>query len=76
MSDPAEYRSKREERIWQDRDPIKNLRRRLLGERHVPETRLEAIERDVTAVIDDAVKFADESPEPPVSELARDVYVE
>jgi len=76
MSDPAEYRSKREERIWQERDPIKALRRRLLGERRVPESRLEAIERDVNAIIDDAVRFADESPEPPVSELTRNVYVE
>ena len=30
MSDPAEYRSRREERIWQERDPIKNLRRKML----------------------------------------------
>jgi pyruvate dehydrogenase E1 component alpha subunit len=76
MSDPAEYRSKREERIWQDRDPIKNLRRRLLGERHVPESRLEAIDREIVAVIDDAVKFADESPEPQLSDLTRHVYVD
>jgi pyruvate dehydrogenase E1 component alpha subunit len=76
MSDPAEYRSKREERIWQERDPIKNLRRRLLRERRVPESRLEAIELEVTAVIDEAVKFADESPEPPNSELMKNVYVE
>jgi pyruvate dehydrogenase E1 component alpha subunit len=76
MSDPAEYRSKREERIWQERDPIKALKRRLLGERRVPESRLEAIDRDVNAIIDDAIRFADESPEPPVSELTRDVYVE
>jgi pyruvate dehydrogenase E1 component alpha subunit len=76
MSDPAEYRSKREERIWQDRDPIKNLRRRLLGERRVPESRLETIDREVSAAIDDAVKFADESPEPQLSDLARNVYVD
>lgn len=76
MSDPAEYRSKREERIWQERDPIKALRRRLLGERPVAESRLEAIERDVNAIIDDAIRFADESPEPPISELTKNVYVE
>ncbi|MBF6568721.1 MAG: pyruvate dehydrogenase (acetyl-transferring) E1 component subunit alpha [Candidatus Binataceae bacterium] len=76
MSDPAEYRSKREERIWQERDPIKNLRRRLLRERRVPESRLEAIELEVNAVIDEAVRFADESPEPPISELTKNVYVE
>ncbi|MGH7907490.1 MAG: pyruvate dehydrogenase (acetyl-transferring) E1 component subunit alpha, partial [Candidatus Binataceae bacterium] len=64
MSDPVEYRSKREERIWQERDPIKRLRRRMLNEHRTTEAKLEAIEQDVTAVIDDAVKFADESPQP------------
>jgi len=74
MSDPAEYRSKREERIWQERDPIKNLRRRMLGERHVAEARLGEIEATVTREIEDAIKFADESPEPSVEELGKGIY--
>lgn len=74
MSDPAEYRSKREERIWQERDPIKNLRRRMLGERHVAEARLGDIEAAVAREIEEAVKFADESPEPSVEELGTGIY--
>lgn len=74
MSDPAEYRSKREERIWQERDPIKNLRRRMLGERHVAEARLGEIEAAVAREIEEAVKFADESPEPSVDELGKGIY--
>ena len=74
MSDPAEYRSKREERIWQERDPIKNLRRRMLGERHVAEARLGDIEAAVAREIEEAVKFADESPEPSVDELGTGIY--
>lgn len=74
MSDPAEYRSKREERIWQERDPIKNLRRRMLGERHVAEARLGEIEATVAREIEDAIKFADESPEPSVEELGKGIY--
>jgi pyruvate dehydrogenase E1 component subunit alpha len=76
MSDPAEYRSKREERIWQERDPIKNLRRRLLGEGRTAEGQLEEIDRDVAAVVEDAVKFAEESPEPSVEELGKFVFAE
>lgn len=76
MSDPVEYRSKREERIWQERDPIKRLRRRLTAERRIGEAQLDAIEREVAATIEDAVKFADESPEPSIQDLAKDVYVE
>lgn len=76
MSDPAEYRSKREERIWQERDPIKNLKRRLLGGGRVTEGTLEEVERDVAATIEDAVKFADESPEPSIEELGKYVFAE
>ncbi len=76
MSDPVEYRSKREERIWQERDPIKNLRRKLTVERHVAEAKLGEIEADVAREIEEAVKFADESPEPSVEELGKGVYAE
>jgi pyruvate dehydrogenase E1 component alpha subunit len=74
MSDPAEYRSKREERIWQERDPIKNMHRRLISEKRATEAKLDEIEREVAATIDDAVKFADESPEPSMDTLGKGVY--
>lgn len=76
MSDPAEYRSRREERIWQERDPIKNLRRKMLHDGRATDARLGEIDNEVAAVIDDAVKFAEESPEPPLEELGKYVYVE
>src|SRR5713226_8756109 len=61
MSDPAEYRSRREERIWQERDPIKRLRKRMLSEGRATEARFKEIDAEVVEIIDDAVKFADES---------------
>jgi pyruvate dehydrogenase E1 component subunit alpha len=76
MSDPAEYRSKREERIWQERDPIKRFRNFLLHERRITPATLERIDQEESAVVDDAVKFADESPEPLLSDLTKNVYVE
>jgi pyruvate dehydrogenase E1 component alpha subunit len=76
MSDPAEYRSRREERIWQERDPIKNLRRRMLHDGRANDARLNEIDSEVAAVIDDAVKFAEESPEPALDELGKHVYVD
>src|ERR1700756_219328 len=50
MSDPAEYRSRREERIWQERDPIKSLRRKILQDRRASESRLDEVDAEVTAV--------------------------
>ncbi len=75
MSDPAEYRSKREERIWQERDPIKRFRRRLI-ERRISAATLDQIDREVDAEIEEAVRFADESPDPDVSEVTKYVYVD
>ena len=76
MSDPAEYRSRREERIWQERDPIKNLKRKLLLDNRLSEARLTEIDQEVTDVIEDAVKFAEESPEPGIETLDKYVYVD
>ena len=76
MSDPAEYRSKREERIWQERDPLKRLRQVLTHERRIPPARFDEIDNDVAAIVEDAVRFADESPEPSLDELTKHVYVD
>jgi pyruvate dehydrogenase E1 component alpha subunit len=76
MSDPAEYRSKREERIWQARDPLKRFRAAAIGEQRVSAAGFEAIDAEVAATIEDAVRYAEESPEPELSELERYVYVE
>jgi len=74
MSDPAEYRSRREERIWQERDPIKALRRKILHDRRATEARLDEIDNEVAATIEDAVKFAEESPEPSLDEIGKYIY--
>jgi pyruvate dehydrogenase E1 component alpha subunit len=76
MSDPAEYRSRREERLWQERDPIKNFRRKLTYERRVDDGRLSEIDREAAQTVEDAVRFAEESPEPSLEELAKHVYVD
>ena len=76
MSDPGEHRSKREERIWQERDPVKRFRSEIITEHRAIEARLEEIEKEIGAVIDDAVRFADESPEPALDTLMKDVYVD
>jgi pyruvate dehydrogenase E1 component alpha subunit len=76
MSDPVEYRSKREERIWLERDPIKNLRKKMLTERGIAEAEVKKIDAEVENIIDDAVRFADESPEPSLADLQKHVYVD
>lgn len=69
------YRSKEEVKKWREKDPITTLAARLL-DMGVEETRLEEIRNAARKQADEAVKFAEESPEPDLSELTTDVYAE
>lgn len=68
-----QYRSKEEVRKWREKDPIGTFEKRLL-DLGVEESKLEEIRAEAKAKVDDAVKFADESPDPDLSELTTDVY--
>ncbi|MDX2091033.1 MAG: pyruvate dehydrogenase (acetyl-transferring) E1 component subunit alpha [Kofleriaceae bacterium] len=61
MSDPGLYRTKDEVEEWKRRDPLNRARERLL-QLGLLEADLTALEEDVKAEIDDAVKFSEESP--------------
>jgi pyruvate dehydrogenase E1 component alpha subunit len=76
MSDPADYRIPREEKIWKDRDPIPNFARKLIEEGINDADGLRAIKEEVEQEVEQAVKFADSSPWPEAIELTRDIYSE
>jgi pyruvate dehydrogenase E1 component alpha subunit len=57
-----------------ERDPIGLLEKRLLALGVADEAALEKIRNEEKAVVDEAVRFAETSPEPPISELYTDVY--
>jgi TPP-dependent pyruvate/acetoin dehydrogenase alpha subunit len=73
-SDPRTYRRKEEEAEWATRDPIMRLGASLKESGHATDETLAVIERDVTAVIDDAVAFAESSPSPEPEEALEDVF--
>ena len=74
MSDPDTYRGKDEIKEWQGRDAILNLGGHLLKQKMATQDGLQQIDDAVTAEVEEAVKFADESPEPDLKDLYRDVY--
>ena len=76
MSDPADYRIPREEKIWKDRDPIPNFARKLIEEGISDADGLRSIKADVEREVEEAVTFADSSPWPEAIELTRDIYSE
>ena len=74
MSDPAKYRSREEvERIRTERDPIEQVRARLLKSKAVNEDELKKIDAGVRDVVNHASEFATNAPEPDPSELWTDV---
>jgi pyruvate dehydrogenase E1 component alpha subunit len=76
LADPDEMRSKEEKEFWFARDPIKKLAGYLVEQNLATEAELKDIEKKIQAVIEDAVKFAQSSPEPDPSELYRFIFAE
>ncbi len=76
MSDPAKYRSKEEvQKMRAEHDPIDQVKQRLLDDKIMSEDDMKAIDKDVKAIVAEAAKFAQESPEPDPSELYNDILV-
>ncbi len=78
MRDPAGavYRTKEEVEREKLRDPIVLFRDRALREGLVTEVDVRTIEKDVNDLVDEAVAFAEASPEPPVEWLLTDIFKE
>ena len=78
MRDPAGavYRTKEEVEREKLRDPIALFRDRASADGVLSEADVRALEKDVNDRIDEAVAFADASPEPPVEWLLTDIFKE
>jgi pyruvate dehydrogenase E1 component alpha subunit len=76
MGDPERYRKAEEVKKWQENDPIGIFNKYLLDNKKATRKALEKIEARVEEEVANAVKFAEESPEPAMEELFTDVYVD
>jgi pyruvate dehydrogenase E1 component alpha subunit len=76
MSDPQKYRSKEEVEEYKQRDPIEQVLATILENELMTEAEIEAINKKVKTQVDEAVKFAEESPWPDGMDAFKDVYVQ
>lgn len=76
MGDPERYRQKEEVEKWQEEDPIGIYRRELLKEKITSKEELDDLEMKVEAEVQDAVEFAEASPEPAPEELFTHIYAD
>lgn len=74
--DPGNYRNKEEIEAWRRRDPLEHCRRLVLEQSPSLATQLDQIERDSQAEVEEAVRFAQESPEPAAESVLEHVFAE
>jgi pyruvate dehydrogenase E1 component alpha subunit len=76
MGDPERYRQSDEVKKWQENDPIGIYHRYLTSQKIADETELDQIEAKATSDVEEAVRFAESSPEPAPEALWEHVYAD
>lgn len=76
MSDPAKYRTKEEVEKYKAQDPINQVAETIKKNKFATEAELEAMEQKIMGQVEEAVRFAENSPFPEVDELYKDVYAQ
>jgi pyruvate dehydrogenase E1 component alpha subunit len=76
MSDPRKYRTKEEEEKYIQEDPILKVMNTIRKNKYASDKELDAIETRLDSEIQEAIKFAEESPFPTPEDLYNDVYVQ
>jgi pyruvate dehydrogenase E1 component alpha subunit len=76
MGDPERYRKAEEVKKWQESDPIGIFRKYLTEHKSATVKALDEIDASVEREVNDAVQFAESSPEPTMEDLFKNVYVE
>ena len=76
VSDAGQYRSKDEVDAYKQRDPVLAISRDMLENKALSEEDWKALQKKIKNYIQEAVEFADESPEPPLEELTQHVYMD
>ena len=74
VADPAKYRTKEEVQKWMERDPIAVLGQRIRTLGIATDEQLKAIDEETKTQVQDAVRFAEESPPPAPDTVFEHVY--
>jgi len=76
VSDPQKYRTKEEVESYKAKDPIAIVLKTILDNKFATNEDIKAIDERINAVVEESVKFAEESPWPDDSEVLKDVYID
>ena len=76
VSDPQKYRTKEEVDEYKDQDPITKVANTILENGFATKEDLQFIDQKINALVDESVRFAEDSPWPADDELLKDVYID
>ena len=76
ISDPQKYRTKEEVEEYRAKDPIAMVLQTIEENNFASAEEIKAIDDRINAVVEESVKFAEESPWPDESEVYGDVYID
>lgn len=76
ISDPQKYRTKEEVEEYKAKDPISMVLKTIKDNKFATDEEIKAIDDRINAVVEESVKFAEESPWPDDSEVLKDVYID
>lgn len=74
MSDPRKYRTKEEEQEYIKSDPIEQVLKVIREKKYMTEKQIEAVYNKTKKLVEESVKFAEESPLPEPEDMYHDVY--
>jgi pyruvate dehydrogenase E1 component alpha subunit len=76
ISDPQKYRTKEEVEEYKAKDPISMVLKTIRDNKFATDEEIKAIDDRINTVVEESVKFAEESPWPDDSEVLKDVYID
>lgn len=76
ISDPGKYRTKEELEKYKTQDPIQKVLATIKQNKFATDEEIAAIDKKIEDIVEESVKFAEESPFPTTDELLKDIYVD
>ena len=76
ISDPQKYRTKEDVEEYREQDPLIKVRNKILESNFASAADLDQIDQKINLIVEESVRFAEESPWPDDSELLKDVYAD
>jgi pyruvate dehydrogenase E1 component alpha subunit len=74
ISDPGKYRTKEELEEYRGKDPITLVLKTIKENKFASDEEIKAIDDRINNIVEESVKFAEESPWPADDEVLKDVY--